>query len=359
MTSMVQRAPAIMLALALCGALACGGGDSASTDPIIQPPLTDTTGLRTYAARRSFLIGSAIDRGFRYPGSDGVTFRSVMAHEFNVLTAENDMKFDHLHPSRDAYRFTSADSLIVFAESNGMKVRGHNLLWHQQLPSWLTSGTWTKTQAESLLVDHVTTVVSHYRGHVMEWDVVNEPFNDDGTMRAGFWMDHIGPGYIEQALTAAHSADPGAALFINDYNVEGIGRKSDSLLALVTGLKARGVPVDGVGFESHFVVGGVPSTLAENMARFEAAGFKVHITELDVRIQLPATGVSLTQQGTDYATVVGACVTSPACGVVVVWGFTDRESWIPNAFPGWGAATLLDVGYGRKAGYEGVKAVVR
>ena len=347
-------------AIALCfvtlgGALACGGCDSTKLPTVPDSSqIGDTTGLRTYAARRSVLIGSAIDRGFRYPGSDGVTFRTTMAHEFNVLTPENDMKFDHLRPSRDAYRFAAADSLVTFAESNGMKVRGHNLVWHQQLPSWLTSGTWTKAQAESLLTDHVTTVASHYRGHVMEWDVVNEPFNDDGTMRAGFWMDHIGPSYIEKALRAAHAADPGVALYINDYNVEGLGRKSDSLFALAKDLRARGVPLDGVGFESHFIVGGVPSTLAENMARFAAAGFKVHITELDVRIQLPATGVSLTQQGTDYATVVGACVASPACGEVVVWGFTDRESWIPNAFQGWGAATLMDAGYGRKAAYEGV-----
>lgn len=346
---------------ALLATVACGGSDAAKlpTGPDTTTLVADTTGLRTYAARRSFLIGSAIDRGFRYPGSDGVTFRGVMAHEFNVLTPENDMKFDHLHPSATTYRFASADSLVAFAESNGTKVRGHNLMWHQQLPSWLTSGTWTKAQAESILVDHVTTVVSHYRGHVLEWDVVNEPLNDDGSMRSGFWMDHIGPSYVEDALRAAHAADPTAALFINDYNVEGIGRKSDSLLALVKDLRAQGVPIDGVGFESHFVVGGVPSTLADNMARFASAGFKVHVTELDVRIQLPTTAVTLTQQATDYATVVGACVASPACGLVVMWGFTDRESWIPNAFPGWGAATLLDASYGRKAAYVSVAGLLK
>lgn len=352
--------------LALCfaavlSATACGGSDAAKLPTGLDTStyVADTTGLRAYAARRDFLIGSAIDRGFRYPGSDGVTFRGVTAHEFNVLTPENDMKFDHLHPSAAAYRFASADSLVAFAESNGMKVRGHNLMWHQQLPSWLTSGTWTKAQAESILVDHVTTVVSHYRGHVLEWDVVNEPLNDDGTMRSGFWMDHIGPSYVEDALRAAHAADPTAVLFINDYNVEGAGRKSDSLLALVKGLEARGVPIDGVGFESHFVVGGVPSSLSDNMARFAGAGLKVHITELDVRIQLPTTAVTLTQQATDYASVVGACVASPACGVVVMWGFTDRESWIPNAFAGWGAATVMDASYGRKAAYDAVARVLK
>jgi len=347
--------------MTLAGTAACGGGDSAKlpTTPDTNTTVVDTTGLRTYAARRNVLVGSAIDRGFRYAGGDGVMFRSVMAHEFNVLTPENDMKFDHLHPSAGTYRFASADSLVAFAESNGMKVRGHNLMWHQQLPSWLTSGTWSKTQAESILVDHVTTVVSHYRGRVLEWDVVNEPLNDDGTLRSGFWMDHIGPSYIEKALAAAHAADPGAALFINDYNVEGTGRKSDSLLARVKDLKSRGVPINGVGFESHFIVGGVPPSLAENMARFAAAGLEVHITELDVRIQLPATGVSLTQQGTDYATVVGACAASPACGLVVMWGFTDRESWIPSAFPGWGAATVMDAGYGRKAAYDAVARILK
>src|ERR1043165_9565448 len=152
---------------------ACGSDSPPLTTPGTGQPTGDTSSLRSIAASKGRLIGSAIDRGFRYSGSDGATFRSNFAREFSVLTPENDMKFERIHPGRDVYRFEPADSLVTFADANGMKVRGHNLVWDQQLSSWLTSGSWTPDEARTLLVEHVTKVVSHYRGRVLEWDVVN------------------------------------------------------------------------------------------------------------------------------------------------------------------------------------------
>ena len=351
------------LALLILGAACGANSESASTTPAepFQPnqPTGDTTPLRTYAARRNVFVGSAIDRGFRYAGSDGVTFRSAMARQFNMLTAENDMKHDHIHPARDTYRFEPADSLVTFAESNGMRVRGHTLVFHSQLASWLTSGTWTKEEAKALLVDHITKVVSHYRGRVAEWDVVNEVLGDNGALRSGFWLDRIGPEYIELAFRTARAADPTAALFYNDYNIEGINAKSDSAYAFVRDLIARGVPITGIGFESHFQVGGVPSSLAANITRFAALGLKVHITELDVRLQLPSTAAQLTTQAQNYKDVVSACVSNSACDTVVFWGFTDRESWIPSTFPGWGEALLFDASYQPKPAFATVQSSLK
>jgi len=353
------RAASVLTALTVLG---CGGGspDVSSPGQTQNPPVVaaDTTPLRVYASHHNLLIGAAIDRGFRLTGTDGSTFRSIMSKQFGILTPENDMKFDHLHPARDTYRFVSADSLVTFAESNGMRVRGHNLVWHSQLPAWVTSGTWTTTDAQQLMVDHITNVVSHYRGHVMEWDVVNEALADDGSLRPGFWADHIGRSYVEAAFRAARAADPTVGLFYNDYNIEGLGPKSDSVYAMVKDFLSHGVPITGVGFESHFVLNGVPSTLAANIARFAALGVKVHITELDVRIQAPTTPAALQTQAQNYREVVSACMSSPACDVLVLWGFTDKESWIPGTFPGWGDALIYDSLYQPKPAYTAIQSLL-
>lgn len=354
--------PALWLLLGVVGA--CGSDSPPTTPGNGQPTLptqlsADTLPLRTLANAKGRLVGSAVDRGFRYTGSDGVTFKAMLAREFSVLTPENDMKHERIHPSRDVYRFEPADSLVAFADANGMKVRGHTLVWHQQLASWLTSGTWTADQAKALLVDHISKVVSHYRGKVIDWDVVNEALADNGSLRSSFWLDHIGRDYIELAFRTARAADPSVALFYNDFNIEGIGPKSDSLYALVKDFQARGIPINGIGLESHFQLGGIPSTLGANIARFAALGLKVHITELDVRMQLPSTAAQLQTQAQNYKDVFSTCLQYPACDVVVMWGFTDKESWVPNAFPGWGAALVFDATYQAKPAYTSLHDLLK
>jgi endo-1,4-beta-xylanase len=342
-----RKLPFVALGVWACSSPTENRGNN-SPPPV---PSADTVPLRTLANPRGLRLGSAVDRGFRYPGADGVKFKATMAREFNVLTPENDMKHQRIHPARDVYRFEPADSLVAFAEANGMQVRGHTLVWHQQLASWLTSGTWTADESRALLQDHITRVAGHYRGHVIAWDVVNEALADDGSLRSSFWLDHIGRDYIELAFRWAHDADPDALLFYNDYNIEGINTKSDSAYELIRGLLARGVPIHGVGLQAHFQLGGVPSTLGANIARFAALGLKVHITELDVRMPVPSTADKLAAQANDYRQVVQVCVQTPACGAVVMWGFTDKESWVPGTFPGWGDALIMDASYAPKPAF--------
>jgi endo-1,4-beta-xylanase len=286
-------------------------------------------------------------------------FKRLLAREFNLVTPENDLKHDHVHPGRAVYRFEPADSIVAFADSAGMRVRGHTLVWHSQLASWLTSGTWTQAEARTLLQEHITTVVGHYRGRLLAWDVVNEALADDGSLRSTFWLTRIGREYIELAFRAAREADPGVALFYNDYNIEGINAKSDSAYALIRDLRARGVPIDGVGLQAHFVAGGVPATLGQNIARFAALGIKVHITELDIRVPIPATSTQLQTQAQNYRDVVQTCLSSPACEVISVWGLTDRESWIPSVFTGFGEALLFDSSYQPKAAYFAVYGALK
>ncbi|GAA4539771.1 endo-1,4-beta-xylanase [Streptomyces collinus] len=307
------------------------------------------TPLRDLAAAKGKVMGTAVT-GSKLTGTYGET----AGREFNWLTPGNAMKWGSVEPSRGTYNWAEADGIVDFAETHGQQVRGHTLLWHQQNPGWLTSGSWTRDQLGAIVQDHIATEVGRYKGRVAAWDVVNEPFNEDGTYRPTLFHTTLGQDYIAQALTWARAADPGAKLYINDYNVEGVNAKSTALYNLVKSLKERGVPIDGVGLQAHLIVGQVPSTLQQNIQRFADLGVDVAITELDIRMQLPATQAKLTQQAADYKAVTNACVAVARCTGVTVWGFTDSDSWIPDTFPGQGAATPYDENYRPKPAYHAI-----
>ncbi|GGZ57953.1 endo-1,4-beta-xylanase [Streptomyces bluensis] len=316
---------------------------AAPTAHAADPPLRDL------ADAKGKVIGTAVT-GSKLTG----TYGRIAGAEFNSLTPGNAMKWGSVEPTRGNFNWTEADQIVDFAEASGQQVRGHTLVWHSQNPSWLTNGTWTPTQLSQLLNDHIATEVGRYKGRLAAWDVVNEPFNEDGTYRQTLWYNGLGADYIAQALTAARAADPSAKLYINDYNVEGVNAKSTALYNLVKSLKERGVPIDGVGLQAHLILGQVPSTLQQNIQRFADLGVDVAITELDIRMQLPATEAKLAQQGTEYEAVVKACVAVSRCTGVTVWGFTDSDSWIPDTFPGEGAATPYDENYAPKPAYSGI-----
>jgi endo-1,4-beta-xylanase len=167
-----------------------------------------------------------------------------------------------------------------------------------------------------------------------------------------------GAGYIADALRTAHAADPTAKLYLNDFNIEGENAKSDAMFNLAQSLLAQGVPLNGIGFESHFILGQVPSTMQANMARFAALGLDVAVTELDDRMQLPATAANLTEQANEFAAVVKDCLGVSRCVGVTQWGVGDADSWIPGAFPGQGAATMYDQNYQPKPAYNSVVAAL-
>jgi endo-1,4-beta-xylanase len=307
------------------------------------------TPLRDLAETKGKVMGTAVT-GSKLTG----TYGEIAGREFNWLTPGNAMKWGSVEPSRGSYDWAEADQIVNFAEAHGQQVRGHTLLWHQQNPGWLTNGSWTRDQLSAVVQDHIATEVGRYKGRLAAWDVVNEPFNEDGTYRPTLFHNTLGQDYIAQALTWARAADPGAKLYINDYNVEGVNAKSTALYNLVKSLKERGVPIDGVGLQAHLIVGQVPSTMQQNIQRFADLGVDVAITELDIRMQLPATQAKLTQQAADYKAVVNACLAVARCSGVTVWGFTDSDSWIPDTFPGQGAATPYDENYQPKPAYHAI-----
>lgn len=305
--------------------------------------------LRDLAAAKGKVIGTAVT-GSKLTG----TYGDLAGAQFNSLTPGNAMKWGSVEPTRGSYDWAEADQIVNFAEAHGQQVRGHTLVWHSQNPSWLTNGTWTPAQLGQLMNDHIALEVGRYKGRLAAWDVVNEPFNEDGTYRQTLWYNGLGTGYIAQALTAARAADPAARLYINDYNVEGVNAKSTALYNLVKSLKEQGVPIDGVGLQAHLIVGQVPPTLQQNIQRFADLGVDVAITELDIRMTLPSDSTKLTQQAADYKAVMNACGAVARCAGVTVWGFTDSDSWIPSTFPGQGAATPYDENYAPKPAYYAI-----
>ncbi len=338
-SSLRARLAALLTGVSVAGALLAGATAAHAADPP----------LRDLADAKGKVIGTAVT-GSKLTD----TYGDIAGSEFNWLTPGNAMKWGSVEPTRGTYNWAEADRIVEFAEEHGQQVRGHTLVWHSQNPDWLTNGTWTAAGLSELLDDHIATEVGRYKGRLAAWDVVNEPFNEDGTYRQTLFYNTLGQDYIAQALTAARAADPDAKLYINDYNVEGVNAKSTGLYNLVKSLKERGVPIDGVGLQAHLILGQVPATLQQNIQRFADLGVDVAITELDIRMQLPATSAKLAQQAEEYKTVVAACVAVSRCTGVTVWGFTDSDSWIPDVFDGYGAATPYDENYAKKPAYGGI-----
>jgi endo-1,4-beta-xylanase len=336
--------------------LACGGG--ASSTGTTNPPPTST--LRQAATAHNLYVGAAADS--QYLGD--ANYAATLGTEYSQLQAENEMKFGIIHPGVSTYDFTGADALVAFAQAHTMVVRGHTLVWHNQVPSWVTSGNYTAPQLSTILQGHILTVMGHYAGKVYGWDVVNEAFNDDGTIRDTIWYDQPGIGfagmgtqYIEQALNWAHFADPNAKLYYNDYNDETMNLKSDAIYAMAQDFKTRGVPLDGIGFQFHvdlaFDNPGNLASVTSNFQRFAALGMEIHITELDIRLQ-DSSPASLAAQAKLYGELATICVQQPACKVFQTWGFTDKYSWIPGFYPGWGWALPFDLNYQKKPAYTSI-----
>ncbi|WP_410574907.1 endo-1,4-beta-xylanase [Amycolatopsis sp. cmx-4-61] len=313
---------------------------------VTAPPADAASTLRSLAEAQNKYIGTELTGNM----VNNATITSLAGAQFDMVTPGNEMKWDTTEPANGSYNFGPGDRIVSFAQAHNMRVRGHNLVWHAQLPGWV-SGL-PRNQVQGAMEAHITTEVNHYKGKIYAWDVINEPFNEDGSLRQDAFTAAMGTGYLADAIRTAHTADPNAVLYINDYNIEGENAKSNALYSLAQSMLAQGVPLGGIGLESHFIVGQVPSSMLANMQRFAALGLDVAVTELDDRVPLPASGGNLQQQAADYATVVKDCLAVTRCPGVSQWGVGDADSWIPGTFPGYGAASMYDNNYQPKPAYN-------
>jgi endo-1,4-beta-xylanase len=314
-------------------------------------------GLRDFAATDNLRFGCAVDVR---PLTLEADYQSAVARECGAVTPTNALKFDTVHPDVNVYDFSGADTVVAFAHRYAQDIRGHVLVWHQALPSWVTKSVKTRDQAIAVLHDHITTVMGRYRGQFYAWDVVNEAIADQGGgLRPSFWLSMIGPEYIPLAFQWAHEADPSVHLCYNDYGGEVMNtEKANAIYALLQDLRAKGVPVDCAGLEMHLsqedslnAVG-----ISENMKRLAALGLEVHITELDVRIQKPFTDQKRQAQAVIYQQVLSACLGQPACTTFNLWGITDKYSWVSQVFKTWGEALILDRYYIPKPAYYSLQS---
>ena len=313
--------------------------------------------LRDGADDRGFFIGAAVAMT---PFRNEAAYVNTLRREFNMIVAENAFKWDALHPARTTYNFTDADALVSFAQANNMKLRGHTLVWHNQLPGWLTSGNFTRDEVIQILRDHIFTVVGRYRGTVVAWDVVNEAIDDaNGALRNSFWFQRLGADYIRMAFEFARQADPNVKLYYNDYSIEGLGTKSNAVFTLVSDLKAQGVPIDGVGWQMHQINPfRIQTANQTNARRLAGLGLEISMTEMDVRIALPTTADELQQQAQGYRDAINFCLAESNCKALVTWGFTDKYSWVPSTFSGQGDALIFDANYQPKPAYTALQEVL-
>ena len=319
---------------------------------LAAPASADEQTLGAAAASAGRYYGAAIDAD----ALNEKSYSELAAKELTSLTPENAMKWGELEPTRGAIAWRRADDIVQFAEAHALKVRGHNLVWHQQLPRWLVAGNFPPKEIRSLMLAHIDAEVGRYKGRIYAWDVVNEPLTESGEWRPSPFYEAMGPEYVALALRQAHAADPRAKLYINDYGVETAGAKSTALYNLVAALKREGVPIDGVGFQAHFVAGSAPTDFQDVLARFAALGVDVAVTELDVRVRLPATKLELATQAEDYGAVVATCRNTPRCVGVTAWGLSDAHSWIPSFFSGYGDALPFDDEYHAKPAAAAISA---
>jgi len=310
--------------------------------------LPDIKELKT-CYRDYFPIGVAVS-----PRALQTDEAQLITRQFNSLTAENAMKMGPLHPGEDTYYWKDADSIVAFALRNGMRIRGHNLCWHNQAPRWFFTDNAGDTVSKAVLLQrlkaHITAVVSRYKGKIYAWDVVNEAISDkpDEFYRNSAFYRICGEEYIAWAFRYAHEADPDALLFYNDYNeIDPV--KREKIYRLVKDLKAAGVPVHGLGLQGHWAID-EPSEaqLDSTLQRFSQLGVQLQITELDISVY-PKEHSAREARPSDTATAFTPGKEDKQAAMyrmcfalfrkyrdvitgVTFWNISDRHSWLDN-FP--------------------------
>ena len=344
-----------------------------------QPP--DTLTLRTVAAAacKHVTIGTAVMPG---PLFDEPAYAATVQAEFNAVVVEHHLKWSPLcvaepgplpdeTPSErlGRYDFYESDRIVDWALAHGLQAKGHVLVWHVTSPTALLQPLDPKA-LRAALKRHIFTTMAHFRGRIRDWDVVNESLAPDGSLAENLFFEVLGPSYIADAFRWAHQADPSARLFYNDNKVEAFGTaKADAFYNLVADLKAKGVPIHGVGLQAHFKAGGTgrsavptPRAVKEQIHRLGALGLAVHFSEMDVRVgTLEPPSIRPLAQTQIYHDILAAALSEPATEAIYLWGFTDKHTWVDDFYAEAEdeSPLLLDTHYRRKPAYFAVRQALQ
>ncbi len=369
------------------------------------------TQLKTLAQARGIDIGVALSSA-----NGGAALDSVVTKNFTGFVPENDTKWGSISSAPGVYSWTGTDGMLDFAAKYNMKMRFHAFVWHQQ-SSYIANGhsagvaqpadpnKYTREEAFTHMRNHIGAVMTHIKTRnggqthlISEWDVVNEAAardsgNDDPTNLYGGMRRSTGNSlnldsglsrwvgytkgetndfdYIDSAFVISHRNDTTARLVYNDYDAESMGKKSNTVYALVSKLKNRNIPIHVLGMQCHWYIGPSntgsggawdPQQIVQNMARIAALGLNISLTELDIRFQNSSDSVKLAQQSQAYETIMSICLAQPRCKKFFVWGVRDGQSWVNNRFPGYGTPLLFSgtgSTYTPKPAYYGVIAALQ
>jgi endo-1,4-beta-xylanase len=334
----------------------------------LTPPPTPTATstpdtLRFLADRAGISVGAAF-----VEGSHEEEFRAVLVGEFNSVTAP--LYWTSTEGERGSFNFVIPDLVLDLAEKNGLRVRGHPLVWGRLArPEYVQNAT-SAEQLRAFLREHIEAVVGRYKGRIDQYDVVNEPITILGADGVGgdglenyIFLELLGPNYVREALDLAHAADPEAKLFINDFFVMEPGAKQDHFYDLARSLVESGAPLHGVGFQGHITPPFYPQYaptrehIEAAIERFADLGLEVEITEIDVTLTDPAS--QLEAQRETYHDLFAACLSVARCRGLTTWGITDAFSWIFEFFGVDGAPLMFDKSYQRKPAYFGAREAIQ
>ncbi|MCA1726763.1 MAG: endo-1,4-beta-xylanase [Actinobacteria bacterium] len=312
------------------------------------------SGLKGGMSERNIYIGTMLSMG-ELDELKKLKLTKTLCTEFNMLSPGNAMKFDVIHPKEGVYDFERADRMWRVAETCGMRFTGTPLVWHWQNPDWLKRYDGRPEKLRAILKDHITTLVTHFRGKVKVWDVVNEAI-EERDMVQDLWRRNLGPTYVDDAFKWARAADPSAKLYYNDFNADGMSGKGAGVYQWVKRWLKRGVPIDGVGIQSHGPLGSSSQEeLIENMRRYARLGLDTRMSEIAVPIG-PGNVPNLQAQAAKYRLLANACFSSGTrCRMFTVWGVSDRYYRPVAAWKTSCCGLLWDEGFKRKPAYYALK----